>query len=130
MLSAIRLGGVIEQATAVFDGAMNKLTFEMYVEFCLVPSLSSGDVVMMDNLSSYKGVLVRELIESIGAHLVYLPPYSPDLNPIEHIWSKVKSYLRKVGVRSLLALQYAIGEALCTITAKDIAGWFKHCGRL
>lgn len=127
MLSAIRLGGVMREATAVFDGAMNKPTFEAWVEYELVPSLKPGDVVVMDNLSSHKGKAVRQLIESVDARLVYLPPYSPDLNPIEQMWSKAKSYLRKVSARSLLALEYAIGEALDTVTAQDIYGWFQKC---
>lgn len=130
MLSAIRLGGIIEKASIVLDGAINKPTFEAYVEECLAPSLSPGDVVIMDNLSAHKGDSIREYIHNAGAHLVYLPAYSPDLNPIEPMWSKVKTYLRKKATRSLLGLEYAIAEALHTVMPSDITGWFRHCKHL
>lgn len=130
MLSAIRLSGVVEEATIILDGAMNSLTFEAYTEHCLAPSLEPGDVVVMDNLASHKGQAVRESIEAVGASVIYLPPYSPDLNPIEQMWSKVKTHLRKAGVRTVLALEYAIAEALETVLPENIRGWFRKCGHL
>ena len=130
MLSAIRLSGVIEKASIIIDGAMNRPTFESYTQECLAPSLRPGDIVIMDNLSSHKSQLIRESIEDMGGRLIYLPPYSPDLNPIEQMWSKVKTYIRQQGVRSLVSLQYSIAEALQTVTPENIAGWFKGCNYL
>jgi transposase len=91
-------------------------------------TLERGQVMVMDNLSAHKGERVRELIEAKGCELVYLPPYSPDFNPIEQAFSKLKSYLREACARSRDALMEVIGEALRTITASDAEGYFKHCG--
>ena len=96
MLSAIRLDGVMQDATVLLDGPMNSETFLAYTQQCLAPSLRPGDVVIMDNLSSHKVEGVREAIESADATLWYLPPYSPDLNPIEMLWGKVKAWLRRL----------------------------------
>lgn len=102
--------------------------FTAYVEQVLCPKLRPGDVVVLDNLSAHKVAGIRELIEGCGAHLLYLPPYSPDLNPIEQAWSKFKQFLRAAKARTAEALEQAIAEALQTITADNAAAWFRHCG--
>src|SRR5215216_2075080 len=94
----------------------------------LCPTLKRGQVVVIDNLSFHKGERVRQLIEAKGCELIYLPPYSPDYNPIEQAFSKLKSYLREVCARSQKTLMEIIGEALRTITVSDAEGFFKHCG--
>ena len=94
----------------------------------LCPKLCKGAVVVMDNLSAHKAEAVRAAIEAVGARLEYLPPYSPDLNPIELAWSKLKSHLRKVAARTTDSLYAAIAEGLQTLSAHNARGWFKHCG--
>ena len=115
-------------ASLVVEGSMNREVFETYLEDVLCPTLKRGQVVVMDNLSSHKGGRVRELIEGKGCELVYLPPYSPDYNPIEQSFSKLKGYLREAGARSQQTLMEVIGEALRTISASDALGFFEHCG--
>jgi len=110
------------------EGATSRIVFEAYVQKVLVPSLRRGQVVVMDNLSAHKGERIRELIESTGCELLYLPPYSPDFNPIEEAFSKVKGLLRKAQARSRKALVEAIGKALDTVTARDARGFLEHCG--
>ena len=107
---------------------MNGRAFEAYVKQCLVPELGPGDVVLLDNLSVHKSTRVRELVEATGAQLVHLPSYSPDFNPIEHAWSKLKALLRKAGARTLRKLYGALRSALLSITRKDARGWISHCG--
>ncbi len=126
MISSVRLDG--STACMVVDGATTKDIFNAYVENILLPTLSSGDVVVLDNLSSHKNQEIRDLIESVGAKLWFLPPYSPDLNPIEKMWSKVKAILRKLKARTEQALITAIAKALDQVTASDAKGWFKSCG--
>jgi len=126
MISAIGLNG--PQSPFVFKGAMDAEVFRIYVEKVLVPELHRGDIVVMDNLSSHKDTLAREMIEAAGATIWDLPPYSPDFNPIELMWSKVKAYLRQAKARTEKALIQAIADALTTITHGDCIGWFKHCG--
>jgi len=128
MLSAIRLDGVLQDATVVVDGAMDGATFLAYTEQCLAPSLRPGDVVIMDNLSSHKAAGVCEAIEAMDATLWYLPPYSPDLNPIEKLWSKVKAWLRRAMARSFDALSDAIADALRTVTPDECSNYFNSCG--
>src|SRR5215467_9626068 len=99
-----------------------------YVEHILAPSLSAGQIVMMDNLSVHKGGRVRQLIEARGCQLLFLPAYSPDYSPIEETFSKVKAFLRRVEARTHEALQEALGQALQTVTAADARGWITHCG--
>ena len=94
----------------------------------LAPSLHRGQLVVMDNLSSHKGKRVRELIEERGCELVYLPPYSPDLNPIEEAFSKIKGFIRKAEARTREALVEAMGAAISAVTARDVHGFFEHCG--
>ncbi len=110
------------------EGATSRIVFEVYIEKVLVPSLRRGQVVVMDNLSAHKGEHVRELIESTGCELLYLPPYSPDFNPIEEAFSKVKGLLRKAEARSRKALVEAMGKALDAVSARDARGFFEHCG--
>ena len=110
------------------EGATTKAVFETYVERVLAPSLRPAQVVVMDNLSSHKGPRVRELVEARGCELLYLPAYSPDLNPIEEAFSKLKALLRKAGARTREALMEAMGRALDAVTADDARGFFEHRG--
>ena len=102
--------------------------FKLFVEQVLGPTLVEGDVVVMDNLPAHKVVGIEQAIESRGATLVYLPPYSPDFSPIEQCWSKVKAWLRKDKARTAEALDEAIVHALGEVTKSDSKGWFQHCG--
>lgn len=110
------------------EGSTTREVFEIYLECVLVPSLEPGQIVVMDNLSSHKGKRVRELIEGSGCGLLYLPPYSPDLNPIEEAFAKLKALLRKAVVRTREALIEAMERALNAVTARDARGFFGHCG--
>jgi transposase len=110
------------------EGPTTKAVFETYIERVLAPSLSPGQAVVMDNLSSHKGSRIRELIECRGCELMYLPPYSPDLNPIEEAFSKLKALLRRAGARSYEVLIEAMGRALEAVTASDARGFFEHRG--
>lgn len=125
-VAAIRLEGLTAAATMAcpMDGEL----FQTYLREALLPVLKAGDVVVMDNLTSHKHPRVRELIESVGAQLLYLPPYSPDKNPIEMIWSKVKRLLRSAAARTAEALHDAFGDAMGAVTATDVLGCFRHCG--
>jgi transposase len=116
-------------ASLVVEGSTNQEVFETYLQDVLLPTLKRGQIVVMDNLTSHKRERVRELIESKGCELLYLPPYSPDYNPIEQAFSKLKSYLREACARSQRTLmEVIIGEALRTITVSDALGFFEHCG--
>lgn len=126
LIAALGIEGV--RCSTVVDGAVNADIFEAFVEQILVPQLRPGDVVVMDNLSSHKRNRTRELIEAAGAELAYLPPYSPDLNPIEMIFSKVKQLLRSLNARTCQALWQAMQSVLDQITAPDAANCFRHCG--
>ena len=126
IVSSVRLDGTT--VSMLIDGAMNGSKFKDYVETHLVPHLYKGDVVVMDNLACHKVAGIREAIECVGAHLAYLPPYSPDLNPIEELWSKVKAYLRKVKARSHDRLLPEISNAFRLVCLDDILGWFRHSG--
>ncbi len=110
------------------EGATDSELFETYVEEFLAPSLCKGPVVVLDGLGAHRTARVRDLIEQRGADLLFLPPYSPDLNPIEEAFSKIKSIVRKAGARTREALDEAIGEALSAVSPEDAAGWFAHCG--
>jgi transposase len=110
-------------------GATTRAVFEAYVQWGLSPTLCPpGQVVVMDNLTAHKGERVRELIEERGCELLYLPPYSPDLNPIEEAFSKIKAFIRKAEARSRGALIEAMGAAISAVTARDARGFFEHCG--
>ena len=110
------------------EGTTTARVFETYVEKVLVPTLHTGQIVVMDNLSAHRPTRIRELIESRGCELLYLPSYSPDYNPIEEAFAKIKNLLRKAAARSKEALVEAIGAALSAITAEDIRGYFQHAG--
>jgi transposase len=123
---ALRIDGLT--APTVIDGAMNGELFEAYVRQQLVPTLRPGDVVIMDNLSSHKRAGVRLAIEAIGATLCFLPPYSPDLNPIELSFSKPKSLLRKAEERTVSALWALLGKALDAFSPEECRNYFRPCG--
>lgn len=115
-------------APCVIDAPMDGGIFRAYLEQCLVPTLKRGDIVIMDNLPAHKVAGVRELIEAAGATLVYLPPYSPDLNPIEQAFAKLKALLRKAGERSVPALWDRIGSLLDAFSSQECANYFRHAG--
>ena len=110
------------------EEATTAAVFETYVERVLAPTLRKGQVVVMDNLSAHKGEKVRELIEGRGCELLYLPPYSPDFNPIEEAFSKIKGLMRKAQARSREALLEALGAAILALSAQEARGFFEHCG--
>lgn len=109
-------------------GAVDGDVFNAYVEKILVPTLRPGNVVVMDNLSVHKVAGVREAIERVGAHLLFLPPYHPDLNPIEKLWSKLKTIMRTIQARTMDELQRALSVALEQILSRDSCAWIKSCG--
>ena len=126
MIAAIRLDG--RTAALAIEGATDTEVFQVYVREVLCPTLRPGDVVVMDNLSPHKQDAVLALISQVGAEVRFLPAYSPDLNPIELMWSKVKQCLRGAEARTWEALVAAIATALASVTAQDAANWFAHCG--
>ncbi len=126
LIAALGITGM--RCSTVVDGAINGDVFEAFVEQVLAPQLSPGDVVIMDNLSSHKRIRTRELIEETGARLVFLPPYSPDLNPIELIFAKVKQLLRSLACRTRDALWNAMQSVLDQVRPQDAANCYKHCG--
>jgi len=126
MLCAMRLDG--STACMAVEGATDTEVFRAYVERVLCPTVQPGDLVVMDNLSPHKDAATRSLLSRAGAEVLFLPVYSPDLNPIENMWSKVKNHLRSVEARTEPDLIQAIGSALKTITRQDAVNWFSHCG--
>lgn len=126
MISSIRSDG--STACMTIDGATTSEIFQIYVKEVLLPTLRLGDIVILDNLSSHKNTRVLELIESVGAEARFLPAYSPDLNPIEKMWSKIKQILRSKKARTEESLMSAIAYALSCVTQKDAQGWFESCG--
>jgi len=126
LIAALDASGV--RCSTVVDGAVNGDIFEAFVEQVLVPTLHPGDVVVMDNLSSHKRARTRELIESSGAELVFLPPYAPDLNPIEMVFSKIKQLLRGLACRTRDTLWSAMQSVLDRVSPSDAINCFKHCG--
>ena len=126
LMSAVRLDGVV--APLLLDGPVNAETFVGYVEECLIPELRAGDILIMDNLPAHKNPRVTQVVEGAGCTLVYLPPYSPDLNPIENMWSKVKAILRSTAARTFDTVVDAARTALLAITPEDCEGYFHHCG--
>jgi transposase len=126
LLGALSLDGLI--ATMTVPGSTNTEVFLTYVTKVLVPQLWSGAIVVMDNLKVHHANCVRIAIESVGAKLVFLPPYSPDLSPIELCWSKLKQFLRSCAARTPEALHQAMADAVHYITEDDAFGWFNHCG--
>lgn len=128
MLSSIRMDGTMIHKE--FSGAVNREHFLDYVTNSLTPSLHSGDIVIMDNLRTHKVDGVQQTIQSVGAQVLYLPPYSPDFNPIEMLWSKIKSILRKWKARTLSQLHSSIPKAYSLISLSDIFAWFRETGYL
>jgi transposase len=126
MLAAVRLDGPL--AAVTIDAAVDAESFIVWTRQVLAPCLRPGDVVVMDNLPAHKSPDVAQAIQSSGATLLYLPPYSPDFNPIENMWSKIKTALRAAAARTFPALGTAIDDALASITPKDCQGFFSHCG--
>ena len=126
MIGSIRLDGTT--SCMAVDGATTSEVWREYVRQVLCPTLRSGDIVIVDNLSAHKDRPSQRLIEACDAQLLFLPPYSPDFNPIEKMWSKIKAYLRKVKARTTEDLWQAIGAGLKTVTATDALGWFQSCG--
>jgi transposase len=126
MLAALGLEGLT--APWVVDGAVHGDIFRCWVREVLCPTLRPGDIVLWDNLSAHKVAGVEELLAARGARLLRLSPYSPDFNPIEQCWSKMKTFLRRAKARTVEALIEAIKDTLDMITAGDIRGWFTHCG--
>ena len=126
ILSSIRADG--EAVYTTLDGAVNGERFKEYLKEKLIHALKPGDILIMDNLRSHKVQGVREIVESVGAKIIYLPPYSPDLNPIEQMWSKIKAFLRSVKARTVDALLAAIPLAFQFVSAKDVEGWFSSSG--
>ena len=126
LVAGLRGDGVV--APVVFDGPINGISFRAYLEQALVPVLRAGDIVVMDNLSSHKVAGVREAIEAAGATVRYLPPYSPDLNPIEMIFAKLKALLRKIVARTKDALTDAVGRVVDMISSDDAANCIRHAG--
>jgi transposase len=125
LVAAMRRQGAL--APLVLDGPMDTLAFEAYVEQVLIPELPPGAIVIMDNLSAHKSARLRELLQAAGAQWNYLPPYSPDFNPIERMWSKVKGHLKSAKARTQEALFDAVGKALAKVTSNDTEGYFLHC---
>jgi len=126
ILGALTRDGML--ATMTVEAATDSEVFAAYISQVLVPRLGPGQVVVMDNLQAHKAAGIRELIEAAGCRVRYLPPYSPDLNPIEPAWSKLKTYLRAVKARAQGVLEEAVATGLRTITAQDARGFFAHCG--
>jgi transposase len=126
LVTAMRLAGVV--SPMAFTGAVNMPLFESYVEQILVPELHPGDVVVWDNLTPHRSGEARRLLKRAGAALVPLPPYSPDLTPIEKMFSKVKEVLRSAGARTTSTVYAAMDQALKAVQGQDILGWFQSCG--
>ena len=126
ILSSLRIDGSTE--AMVYEGGLTGDLFKAWLKECLLPTLRKDDIVIMDNMSSHKVEGVQEIISSVGARIEYLPPYSPDFNPVEHLWSKVKKYLRKVSKTQIDELRKVAGESLNKVTRTDALGWYKHCG--
>ena len=125
-MAALRTGGIA--APCVFDGPINGCLFQAWVEQCLVPTLRPGDIVVLDNLGSHKGQATRRAIRKAGAHLLFLPPYSPDLNPIEMMFAKLKTLLRKADERSIADVWHRIGSLLGEFTPTECKNYIRHAG--
>jgi len=126
MLCSMRVDG--STACMAVEGATDTEVFRAYVERVLSPTVRAGDMVVMDNLSPHKSEATLSLLTQAGAEVLFLPAYSPDLNPIENMWSKVKTHLRSAEARTEPDLIQAIASALKSVTAQDAANWFAHCG--
>jgi transposase len=127
LIASISFEGVMGASMSI-EGSTAALAFEAYIEHFLAPTLTEGQVVVLDGLGAHRTDRVRELVEARGADLLFLPSYSPDLNPIEQAFSKIKNIVRKAQARTREALVEAISLAISAITLEDVAGWFAHCG--
>ena len=125
-IAGLRRSGIV--APLVLDGPINAVLFLAWVEQCLVPTLRTGDIVVADNLGSHKGRAVRKAIRAAGAHILFLPPYSPDLSPIEMVFAKLKTLLRKADERSIAAVWHRIGELLGLFAPEECANHIRHAG--
>jgi len=126
VVSLLGVGGV--ETTMVIEGAVDTLVFDAFCEHFLRPCLKDGDVVVLDNLGAHRASRIEETARACKAAVMWLPPYSPDFSPIEPMWAKLKTYLRKVKARTTEDLDRAVVEGLQLITESDCRGWFKHCG--
>lgn len=125
ILSSIRLNG--QCAYTVYQGGTTAERFAEYLKMTLLPTLSEADIVVMDNMRSHHAKIVKKLLDESGISCLYLPPYSPDLNPIEKMWSKLKAFLRKEKIRVTSELPPAISRGFSTICPRDCVGWFRSC---
>jgi transposase len=128
VIGALSLNEAACWQAMTLEGACDRSAFEAFIEQVLVPSLRAGQVVILDNLNVHKSPRARELVEAAGCRWEFLPTYSPDLNPIEGMWSKLKAHLRATAARTQEALEAAINTGLFTVTAQDAQGWFAHAG--
>lgn len=126
IIGALTLDGLV--ATMTIDGGTDGDVFAAYVEQVLLPELRPGDLVVMDNLAAHRDKRIGPLLESVGARAVYQPPYSPDFNPIELAWAKLKDVLRTIKASTREGIDFGVALAMQTITALDAQGWFRHCG--
>ncbi len=128
IVSLLSLSGV--QATMTLEGALDTAAFNAYCEQLLRDSIKPGDIIVLDNLTAHRASRIEEIVKGCGGQVMWLSPYSPDYSPIEKMWSKLKSYLRRVKARTQEELDEAIAEGLKLITASDCQGWFRSCGYL
>jgi transposase len=126
LIGAMGLRGLV--ATLTVEGAVDTLCFDAYLDRVLGPRLRRGDVIVLDNLGAHRASRVEEVAAERGAQVLWLAPYSPDFSPIEHCWSKIKSYLRGAKARTADALDNALAQAIGLVSEADIRGWFRHCG--
>jgi transposase len=126
VVSVIGIGGV--ETAMIIEGAVDTLVFDAFCEQCLRPCLRDGDGLVLDNLGAHRASRIEEIAHACSARVIWLPPYSPDFSPIEPMWGKLKTYLRKVKARTAAALEQAVAEGLQLITSSDCRGWFTHCG--
>ena len=126
LLSVIGLQGVV--ASFIYEGGTDVPALETFIEWQLTKVLRPGDILVMDNLASHKSATIQQMLTDLGVKVELLPPYSPDFNPIENMFSKMKAYLKKIMQQATEPLWQLVGKALATITTSDIAGFFRHCG--
>ena len=126
MIATIGINGV--QAMMTIEGSVDTVVFNEYCKQVLRPTLKAGDVIVLDNLGAHRASRIEEIAATCGAQVIWLPPYSPDFSPIELMWSKVKTYLKKAKARTQEELEKAIALALKTVTKSDCLNWFGHCG--
>lgn len=126
MIATMGISGV--EATMTIEGSVDTVVFNAYCEQVLRPTLKAGDVIVLDNLGAHRASRIEDVASECGARVVWLPPYSPDFSPIELMWSKVKTYLKRTKARTQAELEKAIALALNTVTESDCLNWFGHCG--